>query len=272
MGSGAPSQGGVAVLPADNEHFERLRAAAEASGALVRSFGIGPVADMKLSAGGAATRFGPTEIVAKYMDPDTGTEERFSFVYVLPGKHQAMNAIAVLEVGRALNIHPSRVRHALELLAPVAGRGERAEYHRSGESIILVDESYNANPLSMAAALDAIYGATRPMTEVRRIAVLGDMRELGEASDQLHRELKGPVESAQITKVFACGPHMRALWDVLPDNIRGAYAEKSTDLIAPFLAAIQPGDVIMIKGSLGTRMAPVVEAVKKHLTEWADKK
>ena len=111
------------------------------------------------------------------------------------------------------------------------------------------------------------------LSQVKRtIAVLGDMRELGETSAELHAALLQPVTAAQIDLVFACGPHMRALYDALPETTRGAYAERSEGLIQPLLDVVRGGDVIMIKGSLGTRMAPIVEALKSHLSAMAGTK
>ncbi|MCH9664196.1 MAG: UDP-N-acetylmuramoylalanyl-D-glutamyl-2, 6-diaminopimelate--D-alanyl-D-alanine ligase, partial [Gammaproteobacteria bacterium] len=98
----------------------------------------------------------------------------------------------------------------------------------------------------------------------RRIAVLGDMLELGDHSNRLHGELAKSLQSAQVDQVFACGAAMNALWQKLPVAARGAYAPSSAELIAPLLESIQSDDVIMIKGSLGSRMAPVVEAIIKQ--------
>jgi UDP-N-acetylmuramyl pentapeptide synthase len=143
-------------------------------------------------------------------------------------------------------------------------------YEVGGKRIVLIDESYNANPLSMQAALDAVWMRTRgkpEVTQTRRIAVLGDMRELGPTSRQLHADLLQPILDARIDLVFACGPHMSALYDALPAPLRGGYAERSEGLIQPLLDVVRPGDVIMIKGSLGTRMAPIVEALKTHLAD-----
>jgi len=189
------------------------------------------------------------------------------------GEHHALNSLAVVAAMNSYGIELEQYEQYLADFRATAGRGQEKHYQLVGGRVLFVDESYNANPLSMSATLGTLGKIfvqpnwPTPMVP-RRIAIIGDMRELGEAADHLHRELRGPIQASKIDKVFACGPHMRALWDVLPDNIRGAYAEKSEGLIAPLLAAIAPGDVIMIKGSLGTRMAPVVEAVKAHLAEW----
>jgi UDP-N-acetylmuramoyl-tripeptide--D-alanyl-D-alanine ligase len=123
---------------------------------------------------------------------------------------------------------------------------------------MLIDESYNANPVSMRAAIDAL-GRTEPGHRARRIAVMGDMLELGPNSIALHREMAQPLAQAEIDLVFACGPHMRELFKALPADRQGFYAETSAGLMTPLAEAIQEGDVVMVKGSNGSRMKPVVE-------------
>jgi UDP-N-acetylmuramoyl-tripeptide--D-alanyl-D-alanine ligase len=112
----------------------------------------------------------------------------------------------------------------------------------------------------MRSALAAM--ATVPRgANPRRIAVLGDMLELGTESGRLHEDLKEPVDAAEVDLVFACGPNMQRLYAALPAAKRGSWAETSEGIIAPLLAAVRAGDVVMIKGSLGSRMAPLVEAL-----------
>ena len=252
----------IAVLPADNEHFGRLNETALAAQQKVLTFGHSSNADFRMLSAGMGNMVDGMSVAMLHGD------RNFIFYPGVSGEHHALNATAALAALSTIGVDPSAVLEAFEEFTAVAGRGARHTFVVSPRSIVLIDESYNANPLSMAAALDTIWRTTLAERSVRHIAVLGDMRELGDESARLHLELKGPVEEAHIDKVFACGFYMQALFDALPEAIQGAYAEKSEGLIAPLLAAIQPGDVIMIKGSLGTRMAPIVEAVKKHLTEW----
>jgi UDP-N-acetylmuramoyl-tripeptide--D-alanyl-D-alanine ligase len=129
----------------------------------------------------------------------------------------------------------------------------------------LIDESYNANPASMRAAL-ALLG----QTPGRRVAVLGDMLELGAAGVHLHRGLADAVAENGIDLVFCCGPLMRALWDALPPARRGGYADTSAALEPDVVSAIRPGDVLMVKGSLGSRMAPIVKAIQRQYSRQAD--
>jgi UDP-N-acetylmuramoyl-tripeptide--D-alanyl-D-alanine ligase len=133
----------------------------------------------------------------------------------------------------------------------------------AGGAITVIDESYNANPASMRAAL-ALLGRTEPGKGGRRIAVLGDMLELGRAAPELHAGLGPAVEAARADHIYACGEYMAYLWDALPPARRGAYAKTSAELKEPLLSALRRGDVAMIKGSLGSRMAPLVEAIKER--------
>ncbi|HXX03470.1 MAG TPA: cyanophycin synthetase, partial [Xanthobacteraceae bacterium] len=126
----------------------------------------------------------------------------------------------------------------------------------------IIDESYNANPASVAAAL-ALLGQAPLGPQGRRIAVLGDMLELGPRARSLHRGLLEPVLANAVDLVFCCGPLMRALWQALPAGRRGGYAEDSAALEAQALSAIRAGDVVMVKGSLGSRMAPIVKALQR---------
>ena len=263
--------GGVAVLNADNQYFGQLKRDALAAKARVVSFGVahgptGPFPDFGASVSSASrssgTRVQPI-IREKYME--------WHYEIGAFGDHQVLNSLAALAAIEAIGLDPETCAPALTGFSAGEGRGALLRYPYRGGEVALLDESYNANPISMEAALRLVSLHGLLEASSRRIAVLGDMRELGAASEALHRELRVPIKAAKIDLVFACGPYMRVLNDALQNEIRGAYAERSEGLIAPLLAAIAPGDVIMIKGSLGTRMAPIVEAVKAHLTAWAKK-
>src|SRR5208282_5766473 len=134
-----------------------------------------------------------------------------------------------------------------------------------GGQALVIDDSYNANPVSMKAAL-AVLGQAPIGPQGRRIAVLGDMLELGPKGRALHRGLVEAVLANAVDLVFCCGPLMRALWRALPASRRGGYAEDSAALEAQVLSAIRAGDVVMVKGSLGSRMAPIVKALQRLST------
>jgi UDP-N-acetylmuramoyl-tripeptide--D-alanyl-D-alanine ligase len=187
--------------------------------------------------------------------------QRFPYRIGAPGEHYVRNSLAVLAALITLGADPMRCLTALVKAAAPAGRGARTILAQDGDRILLIDESYNANPASVHAALATL--ATVPRAEyARRIAVLGDMLELGDAAGDLHRGLKEAVDAAGIDLVFACGPMMKLLFDHLKPAQQGAWAPSSAELIAGLVDAVKAGDVVMIKGSLGSRMGPVADAVR----------
>jgi UDP-N-acetylmuramoyl-tripeptide--D-alanyl-D-alanine ligase len=245
--------GGTAVLNRDNRHFDRLTIKAEAAGAKVVSFGTVAgsdvrAVDMDVSGKGTAVTVQVGGRTARY-------------TVGAPGRHIAMNSLAVVAVLQHFGLDlEAGLKPLADVAAPV-GRGARRVIRLAGGEVLLIDESYNANPASMRAAL-ATLGTVPRADFPRRIAVLGDMRELGEQGAQLHRDLKAPIDDADIDLVLACGPLMRHLVDTLQGERVGGWAEKSVDLVAPLKAALRPGDVVVIKGSLGTNMAPLIKAVQ----------
>jgi UDP-N-acetylmuramyl pentapeptide synthase len=178
------------------------------------------------------------------------------------------NSLAVIAAVHALGADLARIMPALARFRAPKGRGERTQLSHASGPFTLIDESYNANPASMRAAL-AILGQASPQGRGRRIAVLGDMLELGEEGSAEHRGLAAPVEKSLADLVFLAGPLMAELWRDLPEERRGAYAGSAAELEPILLETIGPGDVIMMKASLGTRLGPVVEALKRHFTAGA---
>jgi UDP-N-acetylmuramoyl-tripeptide--D-alanyl-D-alanine ligase len=172
-----------------------------------------------------------------------------------------MNSLAVLAA--VVLTGADLVLAALSLgdLQPASGRGTRVTLDLGSGTALLIDESYNANPASMRAGL-SVLGQADIGERGRRIAVLGDMLELGPRGVELHRELAVPVVAHGVDLVFCCGPLMHALWEALPSERRGGYAETSAGLESQVLGAIHPGDALMIKGSNGSRMGPIVKALQ----------
>jgi UDP-N-acetylmuramoyl-tripeptide--D-alanyl-D-alanine ligase len=250
--------GGTAVLPHDNAHFALLRERATAVGANVVSFGYAEAADVRCIQANMDAR--GSSVIA-----GTGSQ-RFPYRIGAPGEHYVKNSLAVLAAVQALGADAMRCLPALVRAAAPAGRGARTLLEAPGGGrILLIDESYNANPASMRAALAAV--ATVPRGDFpRRIAVLGDMLELGEAAADLHRGLNDAVDAAGIDLVFACGPMMQRLFDRLAPIRQGAWAEDSAQLEPALLRAVRAGDAVMIKGSLATRMAPLVEALRARFS------
>ncbi len=257
--------GGVAVLNAENAQFQRLRTSAMRANADLKTFGEWDEGEEQKSPDYWYESTGTSSSGETHFDVNfPGGIKRIELA--APGRHQSMNALAAFAALATIGVDTDRALAVLTKFVAAEGRGASKAFAIHGEHIVLVDESYNANPLSMDAALSTMaYRYFTDYSTKRRIAVLGDMRELGDNSSRLHRELKGPIERSDVNLVFACGPFMRELYDLLPETLRGHYAETSTDLIAPLLATIALGDVVMVKGSLGTNMKPIVDALKTHL-------
>jgi UDP-N-acetylmuramoyl-tripeptide--D-alanyl-D-alanine ligase len=152
---------------------------------------------------------------------------------------------------------------ALAELKPPVGRGERTVLQARGGEILLIDESYNANPASMRAALETL-GQSKPGFRGRRVAVLGDMLELGEEGSALHRDLAGPVEKNHVDLVFAAGPLMEHLVAALPQERRGGYAGTAAELSNTVMTEVRAGDIVMVKGSNSIRMGSIVKALKER--------
>jgi UDP-N-acetylmuramyl pentapeptide synthase len=180
-----------------------------------------------------------------------------------PGRHLVQNSLAVLGAAHALGADLARVMLALADFTAPKGRGERITLAHPAGAFILIDESYNANPTSMRAALGLLREA-KLEGRGRRIAVMGDMLELGDEAPFYHRGLSAAVEEAGADLVFLVGPLMENLWRDLPEHRRGAYSESVAALEPILLSSVGPGDVVMVKASLGTRLGPLVDALKRR--------
>jgi UDP-N-acetylmuramoyl-tripeptide--D-alanyl-D-alanine ligase len=247
---------GVALLNRDNDQFGRLQAQAKKAGVTrIVSFGADAKADARL----VDVALHPTcsAVHANILGHDV------TYKLGMPGRHMAMNSLAVLAAAQLVDADLALAALALSQVQPAAGRGVRHLLEVAGGEATLIDESYNANPASMAAALNVL-GAAAVGPQGRRIAVLGDMLELGPASADLHRGLDAAVKSNGVDTVFCCGPLMRNLWDALSTGKRGGYAGDAAGLESQVVAAIRAGDAIMVKGSLGSRMKTIVTALEKR--------
>ncbi|MHA1517366.1 MAG: UDP-N-acetylmuramoylalanyl-D-glutamyl-2,6-diaminopimelate--D-alanyl-D-alanine ligase [Alphaproteobacteria bacterium] len=247
--------GGAAVINRDNTHFERLAAHAAEQGAVIVSFGEDESADARLCA--ADLRPDGSHVRADILG------EMVDYRLRAPGRHLVQNSLAVLAAVKLAGADIAKAAEALGVVQPEAGRGERRVIETKAGLVAIVDESYNANPASLRAALSTLSLVPRNAYK-RRVAVLGDMLELGAEGPKLHAALAEAIDEAGVDVVFACGELMEALFEVLPAQRRGAYAPSSEALAPKLLEGVRPGDIIMIKGSLGSRMAPLVEAVARH--------
>lgn len=243
--------GGAAVINADNDHFDRLAAAANAAGiSRVIRFGSKPDAEARLL---GITADGAGSIVEASV---FGRSVRYRLG--LAGRHMAVNSLAVLAAAQAAGADPIAAAAALGELSGLAGRGRRVAIAVAGGEALLIDESYNASPASVGAAL-AVLAATPVGAGGRRIAVLGEMRELGERGPALHRGLAEAIAANATDLVFTVGPLMRDLADALPAAHRGDWSETAAALAPRVARALRPGDVVMVKGSFGIRMADIVK-------------
>ncbi len=246
---------GAAVVNRDIPQFTQLkRRAKEAGVAHVVSFGAHQKADAHLIK--CVLHPHCSTVVADIF----GTE--ITYKIGAPGRHIVHNSLAVLATVKLVGADLALAAIALAEFKPVSGRGAPIEIDLPGGPALVIDESYNANPASMNAAL-ALLGQAQIGPRGRRIAVLGDMLELGPKGRSLHRGLVDPVLANAVDLVFCSGPLMHSLWQALPANRRGGYAEDSAALEAQVVPAIHAGDVVMVKGSLGSRMAPIVKALQR---------
>ncbi|MDE1934696.1 UDP-N-acetylmuramoylalanyl-D-glutamyl-2,6-diaminopimelate--D-alanyl-D-alanine ligase [Bradyrhizobium sp.] len=248
--------GGAVVLNRDNAQFTRLsRRARECGISRIVSFGANERAearllDLSLHATCSAVH---ADILGHEVTYKLG----------MPGRHMAMNSLGVLAASSLAGADLALASLSLSQLVPAAGRGVRQTLLVPGGEIILIDESYNANPASMAAAL-SVLGRMPVGAQGRRIAVLGDMLELGPTGAKLHAGLNEAIKAEHVDLVYCCGPLMRNLWDALSTGKRGGYADNAANLEAQVLAALRAGDAVMIKGSFGSKMKTIVSALEKR--------
>ncbi len=248
--------GGAAVLNRDNRQYTQLAKAAQAAGVTrIVSFGESAKADARLKRHSLHADVSTVE--ARILGQDV------TYKIGAPGRHLVLNSLAVLAAAALVGADLALVALALAHLKPASGRGTRITLRVPGGSALLIDESYNANPASMAAAI-ALLGQAPVGKNGRRVAVLGDMLELGPQGVALHRALTAPIEAASVDLVFCSGPLMRTLWEALPTGTRGGYAETAAALEPAVLAAIRDGDAVMVKGSLGSKMGPIVKALERQ--------
>ena len=249
------AEGGQAVINRDAPHYEILETAARAAGAAdILSYGTHSEADIRLRAAASRDDCVCVEAEARGL--------RLAWRVGMPGAHIALNSLAVVGVALATGADLTAVLHRLADMRAPEGRGTRHRLRVQGGEILLIDESYNANPASMRAALAALAEA-RPGPGGRRIAVLGDMLELGERSAELHAGLAEAVEGAGVDLLYVSGNEMRQLWEAAPARLRAARVEDPRELPDMLRTDLRAGDVVMIKGSLGSRMMPVARALRE---------
>lgn len=245
--------GGFAVLNADIAQFERLRDAATRADAEIITFGHSAAADVRIDGAYLNSQRSVVDVDVK------GTH--ISFTIGAPGPHWVINAACILAAAHGVGADVGMAAAALASVSLQPGRGRVEEIMLDGNAIHLIDDSYNANPVSMRAAIDVLGRAIVP-SGGRRIAVLGDMLELGEHAVREHAALGQPLEASGVDLVFTCGPMMSHLHDALAAHLTGGHAINSAGLAPMVVSAVRGGDAVVVKGSAGSKMGVVVEALR----------
>lgn len=251
--------GGTAILNRDNPLYVRIAKGAKPPNvARTLSFGENPEADARLITRVADSSGNNVEAVI--------CSRRIGYRLGLPGQHLVQNSLAVLAAICAVDADVAAAAKTLSELTPIAGRGARRIIKVPDGSFTIIDESYNANPASMRAAMETL-AAMRPEPCAKRIAVLGDMRELGKNSRDYHVALADILIKNGIDKVYACGDQMAAMFDAIPTEMRGGYSDSAQELGQTVTARVRTGDVITVKGSLASGMKTVVDQLSALQTK-----
>ena len=246
--------GGTAIVPFDSPHRDRLIAAAQPHAARIVTFGLGEGADVR------AIEIVPGQPGGTYVTAQIGPERTLGFTLSQPGDHWVANAMAVLAAVDAAGGDLEQAGLALAEMGGLAGRGARFKTALAGGEALVIDESYNANPASMRATL-AVLAAT---PAARRLAVLGEMRELGDHSEAFHAELAGPIQAAGIDRVILVGELMQPLANALEGHVDFVHVPDATSARDHLLDILGPGDAVLIKGSNGVRLSNVVAALAER--------
>jgi len=242
--------GGVAIIPYDNPHYELLRGVAESHGARVFTFGLKEGADVR-AVEAVPARDGGTMVSARL------PEAELCYTVAAPGEHNVLNSLAILAAVETVGGDLAAAGLALAELPGLAGRGARSVISVGAGSALLIDESYNANPLSISATLKQLgYEQAK-----RRIAILGAMKELGSRSDELHAELADPIWQAGVDMAILVGDEMKPLADRLAGTLALEHVTDSAAATQILQEHIQPDDAILVKGSNSIGLSRLVAAM-----------
>lgn len=248
------AEDGVAIYPGDDPLADRIANHAKTScAAFLLDFGIesrAAIRVLEFETGLTGSR-GVVDVMGI----------RVPFRLAASGAHWAWNAAAVFAAAAASGLDARDVAEALAEVDAERGRGQAVQIDLpGGGAFTLLDDAYNANPVSMAAAISSL-GAVQPGEGGRRIAVLGDMLELGPATHELHADLAGPLTEACVDAVYACGSLMRSLHDALPESLRAGYSQDAGEGLQMLKSAIRPGDVVLVKGSNASGLHKIATAL-----------
>ena len=246
--------GGTVVLSRDNAHFDRLAAKAKEAGArMIWGFGIHSFSNARLLA------YVPDETGAR-VEATVGSQH-LKYRLAMRGRHWALNSIAVLAAAGAMGADLEIAAAALAGVAPTKGRGQVFQVGVADGKIEVIDETYNASPVAVRAAFDVL-AASKPGRGGRRVVVLGDMLELGTRAKDEHMALAEDIKTHDFDLVFACGQYMSDILDALPRELAGGRAGTSQQLAKIVQAKLRAGDLVLVKGSAGSHMGKVIEAIR----------
>jgi UDP-N-acetylmuramoyl-tripeptide--D-alanyl-D-alanine ligase len=243
---------GTAIVPYDSPHRDRLIAAAKPHAGRIVTFGLNEGADFR-AVERMRTRIGSTFVTARF------DARELSFTIAQPGEHWVSNAMAILAAVDAAGGDLEMAGLALAEMGGLVGRGARFMAELPGGEALIIDESYNANPASMRATLAVL--ANEPG---RKIAVLGEMRELGEHSDAFHAGLAEPIEAAGVGYAILVGEAMGALANALEGRLDFVHVPDAATARDRLTAVLAPGDAVLVKGSNGVRLSGVVAALAER--------
>jgi UDP-N-acetylmuramoyl-tripeptide--D-alanyl-D-alanine ligase len=247
--------GGYALLNRDDKRFKQLEELAEKAGVEhIVTFGENARSEYRLR----EVKMHPT---CSCMTVKIGNEEAVVKVG-MPGRHIVQNMLAVLGAAHLVGADMAKVAIAMATLTAEGGRGARHVLeHPDGGSFTLIDESYNANPTSMRASLSLLHATPPEGPRGRRIAILGDMLELGRQSGKLHADLARPIVDAEVNVLYIGGREMSVLKNALPVEISVEYRQGTDELLPLVTKAVRPGDVVMVKSSKGIGFSKIVKAL-----------
>lgn len=254
------AQGGAAVINRDIPYFNRVLEIARATAGTVLTFGEHAEADFRLVSYDLAHRRVSACILGENVEYELG----------LPGLHMALNSLGVLAATHAAGVAWKPLLRFCANAHMVAGRGTLEQLHIAGHRVSIMDDTYNASPAAMKAAF-AMLAAAAPAGHGRRIAVLGDMLELGDDAVEYHRGLAKSLLESGVDKVYLAGELMRHLWEELPPTVRTSFRANVKDLFRPLIRDLQDGDVVLLKGSHGTGLHHLTDDLQRIslMPRWA---
>jgi UDP-N-acetylmuramoyl-tripeptide--D-alanyl-D-alanine ligase len=250
------AEGGTALIPRDSEYFDYLRDRALSFGAKVASFGQHAEADYRLA------DYAPGDQMVRAVL--NGRE--FVYKLTIPGRHMAVNSLGALASVDVLGLELGAATDALGTAMAIDGRGKVLQIPLASGTAEIIDEAYNANPTSVAAALEAFADGQRQRGG-RSLALLGDMLELGPQSAEYHAGLAKPVLAANLDMVMTVGEEMKHLRRALPSHLLGPHYATATDVLPDLIGVLRPGDRLLMKASNGTKLYEVVARVRRQLSE-----